>query len=177
MNNFIKRNLKQFSLIIIYLATIILSNLLITKFGTLIVIPVGFVLVGLDITTRDSLHELWPTKRWVKMGSLIAVGSFLSWVLNKDSGIIALASFIAFASSQFIDSLVYMMLKKYHYLLKVNGSNLFSALVDSTVFLSIAFGQFMPLLILAQFSAKFIGGFVWSLILRKVSTNKARMPI
>lgn len=113
---------KQWLLIGLYLSAIIAANLLVNQFGALIVIPVGFFLVGLDITTRDYLHEVWNSNRWLKMGILIAVGSLFSWLLNRSSGQIALASFVAFATSAIVDTFTYSWLFKKHYLVKVNGS-------------------------------------------------------
>lgn len=162
-------HIKQGILIGAYLIAIIAANLLVTIFGALVVIPVGFALVGLDITIRDYLHDIWVSRRWLKMGVLIAIGSLLSWLLNRNSVHIAIASFVAFASSEIVDTIIYAILHKRHALIKMNGSNIFSSLTDSIVFLTIAFGRFIPLLILAQFGAKFIGGFLWSLLIYKVS--------
>ena len=50
-------------------------------------------------------------------------------------------------------------------MVRVNGSNVFSAAVDSAVFPTLAFGVFLPWVILGQFAAKVAGGFVWSMIL------------
>ncbi|MFA5300225.1 MAG: VUT family protein [Lutibacter sp.] len=166
--------LKQFLFIGLYLIAIVLANIFVGIFGTIAVIPVGFCLVGLDITTRDTLHELWKTKRWLKMGLLIAFGSLISWLLNRDVAQIALASFVAFTVSAILDTLVYTKLYKRYYLIKVNGSNLFSSFSDSVLFISIAFGAFMPLLIFEQFMAKFIGGILWSLLLKKTFIEKSK---
>ena len=38
---------------------------------------------------------------------------------------------------------------------------------DSIVFPTLAFGLFMPEIVLGQFVAKFVGGFLWSLVLQK----------
>ena len=39
--------------------------------------------------------------------------------------------------------------------------------VDSILFPTIAFGSFLPLIVLGQFAAKVGGGFVWSLLLNR----------
>lgn len=62
--------IKQTILIGCYLGAIIVANLLVGKYGSMVVIPIGFLLVGFDITTRDTLHELWVTKRWLKMATI-----------------------------------------------------------------------------------------------------------
>lgn len=159
--------MKQIILIVLYLGAIILANLAVARFETLAVLPVGFFLIGLDLTSRDYLHEIWRSKLWLKMLLLIGTGSLLSWLLNKDAEQIALASFIAFLSAGVIDTISYHILGKRTFLVRVNGSNVFSAFTDSSVFLTIAFGSFMPMLILAQFGVKIAGGFMWSLLLRK----------
>jgi uncharacterized PurR-regulated membrane protein YhhQ (DUF165 family) len=52
----------------------------------------------------------------------------------------------------------YYFLFKQKFLIKTNGPNLGSAVVDSILFVTIAFGVFMPLIILGQFLAKVLGG-------------------
>ena len=101
------------------------------------------------------------------MALLIAIGSFISWVLNRNAGQIAVASFAAFACAGIADTLIYQMLHEREYLVKVNGSNVVSAAVDSLVVPTLAFGAFMPLIVLGQFFAKVCGGFLWSLVLKR----------
>jgi uncharacterized PurR-regulated membrane protein YhhQ (DUF165 family) len=162
-------------LVVMYLSSIVTANLLIGKWGTSIVIPVGFGLVAFDITSRDYLHEAWHKHLWLKMGLLIAVGSLLSWLLNTGVARIAIASFLAFGVSELIDTITYQLLRKKYYLIKVNGSNLFSAFADSAIFLTIAFGAFMPVLTIEQFCAKFFGGVLWSVLLSLVLRRKQRL--
>lgn len=166
--------MRQYWLIGGYLTAIVIANLLVTRFGTIAVLPVGFLFVGLDITGRDFLHETWTKNRWLKMALLIAAGSVLSWLINRDSEKIAIASFLAFAGAGIVDTLTYTLLQKYKFLIRVNGSNLFSSLTDSALFLTLAFGAFMPFLILSQFAVKVAGGFVWSLVLRRNQAETLR---
>lgn len=56
--------------------------------------------------------------------------------------------------------------------MRVNGSNVPAALVDSIVFPTIAFGALLPWIVLGQFAAKVLGGFVWSLLLNQVRTRE-----
>lgn len=129
----------------------------------------AFLFIGLDLTSRDKLHDAWHGRGlWWKMALLIASGSVLSWVINSGAGRIALASFIAFASAGLVDAVVYQVLKNRAWMVRVNGSNVFSALADSVIFPTLAFGVFMPLIILGQFTAKLAGGFMWSMIIRRV---------
>lgn len=158
--------------ILMYLAAIILANLSSTYFGASASIVNAFLFIGLDLTARDKLHEAWHKNGLVwKMGALIAAGSFLSWVINRDAGIIAVASFAAFACAALVDTIVYQFLHERSYIVKVNGSNVFSALVDSLVFPTIAFGGFLPLVTLGQFVAKVAGGALWAYFLGKVRSN------
>jgi len=152
--------------IFLYLAAIILANLSSAHFGPAASIVNAFLFIGLDLTSRDKLHEAWQGRGFIwKMGLLIAIGSLLSWLINRNAGMIAVASFAAFACAAIVDTIIYQILHKRSYIVKVNGSNVFSALVDSLVFPTIAFGGFMPLITLGQFAAKVAGGFIWALIL------------
>jgi len=156
--------------IILYLVAIILANLSVTYFmGTFpeITIVNAFLFIGLDLTARDQLHEAWRGNNLLpKMTALIAAGSLLSWLLNRNAGPIALASFAAFAAAAIVDTIVYHQLGSYPRWLRINGSNIPSAAVDSLVFPTLAFGGFLWTIVLGQFLAKTVGGFIWSLLFR-----------
>ena len=154
--------------IVMYLTAVILANLSSAYFGPSASVVNAFLFIGLDLTARDKLHEAWHKKGlpW-KMGLLILSGSVLSWILNRNAGMIAVASFVAFASASVIDTIAYQFLYKYNYFTKVNGSNVVSALVDSIIFPTIAFGGFLPLITLGQFISKVFGGAVWAWLLKK----------
>lgn len=160
-------------LIVLYLSAIVAANLLVAHFGASIVILNAFLFIGLDLTSRDSLHEKWEHKHlWLKMLALIATGSILSAALNWQATPIAIASFVAFACAGISDTIVYSLLGDKSRMVKMNGSNLISAAVDSVVFPALAFG--FPLLwsiMLGQFVAKTVGGFVWSLILSRINPD------
>lgn len=154
--------------ILLYLLAIVIANLLITQFGPILAIPVAFLCIGFDLTSRDKLHDAWQGKGLLwKMGLLIGSGSALSWLLNRNADKVALASLAAFAAAACVDTLVYYLLRDKAHLFKVNGSNLFSAAVDSLVFPTLAFGGFMPWVTLGQFAAKVLGGLLWSFILHR----------
>lgn len=162
-------------LVLLYLAAIVAANLSVAYFGPASTIVNAFLFIGLDITTRDMLHERWENKNfWLRMGSLIAVGAALSWLLNRDAGRVALASLIAFAASGLADTVVYILLHRFKRFTKVMGSNVVSAAVDSLVFPWVAFGSFMPLVVSGQFLAKVVGGFVWALVLNRFVWNRPR---
>lgn len=155
-------------LVALYLLAIVGANLSVAHFGPASTIVNAFLFIGLDITTRDMLHELWEHKNfWLRMGSLIAAGAILTWLLNRDAGRVALASVIAFAASGLADTVVYLVMHRSTRIRKVMGSNMVSAAVDSLVFPWVAFGAFMPLVVGGQFLAKVTGGFIWALILNK----------
>jgi hypothetical protein len=153
--------------VIMYLVAIILANLTVALYGPGMAIINAFLFIGLDLTARDRLHDAWRGDKLLpKMAALIAAGSILSWLLNRNAGQIALASFVAFAAAATVDAIVYHLLGKYPRWLRINGSNIPSAFVDSLVFPTLAFGGFMPAIVFGQFIAKTLGGFVWSLVFR-----------
>lgn len=153
--------------IVLYLASIVIANITVTIYGPSVSIINAFLFIGLDLTARDALHERWQHKHlWLKMFALIVAGSALSWLLNRNAGPIAIASLVAFLCAGVVDAVVYHGLRKHSRLVKVNGSNVLSAAVDSLVFPTLAFGGIMPLITLGQFAAKVLGGLVWSFVLR-----------
>lgn len=157
--------------VLILLASIVLANLTVAWFGPVATPINAFVLIGLDLSIRDRLHEAWHGKHLaLKMGGVVAVGGVITWLLSRGAGIIAIASVSAFSAALIADALIYEALFHRPALLKMNGSNLASAAVDSVLFPTIAFGAFMPGIIVAQFGAKLLGGFVWSLILTRRAT-------
>ena len=152
-----------------YLVAIIAANLLVARFGPAVTAINAFLFIGLDLTARDRLHDAWKHDRlWLRMAALIAAGSALTVALNWGAWQIALASFVAFACAGAVDTLVYHALGERARLVRVNGSNIVSAAVDSAVFPLLAFG-WPPLLLVmvGQFVAKAAGGFLWSLVLRR----------
>jgi uncharacterized PurR-regulated membrane protein YhhQ (DUF165 family) len=156
--------------VLMYLTAIVCANLAVTAWGPEVAIVTAFFFIGLDLTSRDALHDLWHGRSlWLKMGALILTGSLLSWVLNRNAGRVAVASFASFALSGTADAVAYTYLRRYARLLRVNGSNVVGAAADSVAFPTLAFGSFLPFIILGQFAAKVLGGFFWSLFLNDVS--------
>lgn len=154
--------------ILMYLGAIVLANVLTAMFGAGMSVINAFLFIGLDLTARDKLHDAWHGNGLVwKMGLLILAGSVLSWAVNHNAGSIALASFISFACAAMIDTVVYHVLRKKSFVIKANGSNVFSALTDSIIFPTIAFGGFLPLITLGQFIVKVLGGALWAHILSR----------
>lgn len=123
-----------------YIATIILANWSIRAFG---VVPVGFGLfapagvywVGLTFTLRDLTQE-----RLGRRATVIAVliGALVSALVSPQ---LALASVGAFLVSELLDMAVYTPLRARSWLLAVAASNTVGLVVDSILFLSLAFGS------------------------------------
>lgn len=152
-------------LVALYLAAIVVANITVALFGPSVVVLNAFLFIGLDITCRDALHEQWQTGRAWKMGLLIAAGSLISWLLNRAVAPIAIASCVAFALSALADTVVYTWLHERPWWIKVNGSNVVSAAVDSVIFPSLAFHAWLPWIVLGQFVAKVGGGALWAIVL------------
>lgn len=153
-------------LVIVYLAAIVAANLSIAAFGPAVAPLNAFLLIGLDLSARDRLHEQWRGNVLPRMAALIAAGSLLSWLLNRNAGPIALASFLAFGGAAIADTLVYAALGRSGWLTRANSSNAVSAVVDSLIFVPTAFGALLWPVIVMQVVAKIIGGFCWSWALR-----------
>ena len=156
---------------LMYISAIVAANLMVAKFGAGVTIINAFLFIGLDLVARDALHEKWDGRNlWRNMALLIAVGSVVSWGLNRDAGQIALASFLAFAAAGTVDTIAYHLLKGKPRLLRMNGSNAPAAAVDSIIFPLLAFG-WPPLLgiMAGQFLAKVFGGAVWSIIINRLT--------
>jgi len=153
----------------IYIAALVLANLLVAWLGPWFSPINAFVLIGLDLSLRDKLHEQWQNDRLIlKMGGLIIVASVVSYLLNPTAGTISLASFVAFALSMIADSIAYHFLRHKLWVIRSNGSNIAGAAVDSIAFPTIAFGGLMLEIVALQFIAKLFGGGIWSFLLTKI---------
>lgn len=150
----------------IYVCALVAANLLVSFFGPWFSVINSFVLIGLDLTLRDKLHDKWDGNPF-KIGSLIVVAGATSHLLNPAAGQIAIASVIAFCLSMTADSFVYQKLKDQPWEKRTTGSNLAGAAVDSIAFPTIAFGGLMPEIVAMQFASKIIGGFVWTFVLKE----------
>lgn len=158
----------------IYVAAIVGANLSIAAFGPWVSPINSFLLIGLDLTLRDRLHDAWGGRSlWPRMVGLILIAGAVSYLVNPAAGRIAVASAIAFIVAGLADAVVYHRLRSIAqtsgYMFRVNGSNAAGALADSILFPTLAFGAFMPAIIALQFAAKVGGGFVWSILLRRMT--------
>jgi uncharacterized PurR-regulated membrane protein YhhQ (DUF165 family) len=152
----------------IYIAALVTANLLVAWLGPWFSPINAFVLIGLDLSLRDKLHEEWKNDKLVlKMGGLIATASVVSYLWNPAAGPIALASFLAFALAMSADTIAYHFLRNKPWMIRSNGSNVAGAAVDSLVFPTIAFGGLLLHIVALQFVAKIVGGLIWSKILSR----------
>lgn len=161
--------------ILIFLFAIVLANLSVAYFGPVVTPINAFILIGLDLSLRDRIHEKWHRKRLgVKMFGLICAGAVITFGLNRGAGMICIASVVAFSGALVVDSLLYERFFKRPKLQKMNISNIGSAAVDSVLFPTIAFGVFMPVIVLLQFLAKVVGGALWAYFLTREDREKIR---
>jgi uncharacterized PurR-regulated membrane protein YhhQ (DUF165 family) len=129
----------------LYVGTIFGANWAIATFG---LVPVGFGLLapagvyfaGLAFTFRDLTQESLG-RRWT-FGAIL-LGAGLSALVSPQ---FALASGVAFLLSETADLLVYSPLRERHWLGAVALSNTVGLVVDSALFLLLAFGSlaFLP---------------------------------
>lgn len=150
---------------IIYVLAICAANFSVHVFGPLVTPLNAFLFIGLDFVIRDKLHERIGILR---MFCLITIAGVISFAVNPATDMIAIASVAAFSLAATADATVYQALIKKPWLVKSNGSNIASSAVDSVVFPLIAFGAFLPWVVVGQFIAKVFGGAVWSWLLRGV---------
>ena len=126
-----------------YVGTILAANAAVQHFGP---VPVGFGLLapagvffaGLAFILRDLLQETSRRPKTYVLAA-IAVGTVVSFVTGV--GRIAEASAAAFLISELLDFAVYTPLRSRGFLIACAASNVVGAIVDSVVFLSIAFGS------------------------------------
>lgn len=159
-------------LVAVYLAAIVAANLAVAEWGPRAAIYNAFLLIGLDLTCRDWLHELWRGHLLRNMAALIVAGSALSYVLGLALGSgpfvgrVALASCVAFGAAATADAVVYQLLRRRDWYERVNQSNVVGAAVDSFVFVALWPFGFAFTLAFTLFAAKVAGGVVWSFLLR-----------
>lgn len=176
--------MRRSALVVVYLAAIVSANLSVAHWGAPAAIYNAFLFIGLDLSTRDALHDLWRGRLLRNMVALIVTGALLSWLLGlyaddllravgidaqepPSVGRIALASAIAFASAALADSVLYHLLRRRSWYERVNQSNIVGAAVDSLVFVALWPFGFDFSLAFSLFAAKVAGGVVWSFLLKR----------
>lgn len=152
------------------MGAIVAANYSVALFGPSVSPINAFLLIGLDLSLRDKIHDKYG---FGFAAILTVIAAAVSYWLNPAAGMIAVASAISFLIANLADGSIYQALTNRTPLIKMNGSNTAGALVDSIVFPTIAFGSIMPEIMLLQFIAKVVGGALWSWPLsRKGFINK-----
>lgn len=159
----------RYTVSFLYLIGIIAANVLVGFFGELAVVIVPFLFVSLTMISRDILHDR-VSRLW--MFGLIAIGSIISYLLNY--GIIALASFTAFAVSESIDYFIYKWLRG-RFMARAVVSTIISSIIDSIIFIHIAFGFDLNIVIM-QSLAKIIGSTILAFVYCRIN-NKPCLKI
>lgn len=123
-----------------YVGSVWLANWLVSHYG---VVPVGFALqapaavyvVGVAFTLRDLVQS--TLGRWWVVAA-IAAGAALSWIVSPT---FAVASGVSFLVSEAADFVVYTPLEQRDWRFAVVCSNVVGLIVDSLLFLALAFGS------------------------------------
>lgn len=116
-----------------YTGAIVATN---AAFSTLGPVFATFVLAGLTLAVRDWVHEVWG---WKVAFVAVLIGAGLSALVADPA--IAVASLVAFLVAETLDLLVYSKLRKHGRSLAVAASGTVGSVIDSLVFLTIAFGS------------------------------------
>lgn len=142
--------LKTISLTATFAATIPVANWLISNVGTACIpngpclLPVGFgltapsgvLVVGASLVFRDMVHESGGAKAAL---IAIAIGGILSALFAPPT--LVVASVLAFVLAELADLAVYAPLRAKRLWLAVLLSGVAGAVIDSAVFLLVAFGS------------------------------------
>lgn len=156
------------ALVVAFLASLTVANLLAAHDPSWIYVN-ALVLIGLDLTTRDVLHDRWGRRRVPYMGALVLAGAAIAYLVNDDAQRVAIASACAFAAAFLVDAAVYAAVRWRPWLERVTLSNVPSSIVDSIVFPWIAFGALDWKVVAALAGCKIGGGVVWALVLERVT--------
>lgn len=134
---------------VLFVGTVWFANWLLARYGVVSIgfdlqAPAGVFVVGLAFTLRDIVH------RTLGRGAVVAcivIGCALAYLIEANVSIpgghvsIAVASAAAFLLSETADMLVYAPLEERTFLGAVAASNTVGAVVDSALFLWLAFGS------------------------------------
>ncbi|MGW5049781.1 VUT family protein [Actinokineospora sp. NPDC004072] len=123
-----------------YLLSVVAANTASAHWPPLVVgglvVPAGTLFAGAGLTARDLVHDTLGASG-VAVG--IAVGAGLSAVVASPR--IAAASVVAFTASELVDALIYTRMRRRTRLGAVAVSNLGGLVVDSLLFVPLAFGD------------------------------------
>lgn len=133
----------------LFVATVWFANWLLSKYGVVPIglglsAPAGVFAVGLAFTLRDVVHR---TLGRVAVFACILAGCLLAYFIEANAHIpgghvsVAVASALAFLFSETSDLAVYTPLEERSFLGAVAASNVVGTVVDSALFLWLAFGS------------------------------------
>jgi hypothetical protein len=171
------RSTKVGALVALWLAAIVAANLTLTHFGPGWILPNAFFLIGLDFITRDRLADFWGTTRWLKMALMIAAGGALSYWLNRNAAQIAFASTVSFCAAELVEAIAYHLLRRQPWADRAPKAALLAAAVDSVVFPTLAFHQFVFTVSFGQFCAKLAGATFWTWVIARTVPAPAVAPV
>lgn len=126
----------------VYIGSIVAANAALERFGFVplfglqslgVTVPAGIYAAGFTLVARDALREL--TTRAVVVGAIVA-GALLAWWVEPA---FAVASGTAFLLSELADGAVYEPFRRRHWIAGVWSSQAVGAVIDSVVFLWLAF--------------------------------------
>lgn len=125
---------------LLFVGTVFAANWAIERYGVVsvgfgLVAPAGVYFAGLAFTLRDVTHR--TLGRWAVLAAIL-IGAGLSYLVSPR---FALASAVAFLASELCDLAVYEPVRKRGWLPAVITSNVVGLVVDSTLFLWLAFGS------------------------------------
>jgi len=134
--------------------------------------PSGVLTVGAALVLRDVVQRCLGLTWGL---AAIAVGTMLSAMVAPTA--LVLASGIAFALSEFADFAVYTPLQQRRLTLAVVASSVVGLVVDSVVFLTLAFGslQFLPGQVVGKLWAVLIAIPLMRLLRRAKAGTRARL--
>jgi len=129
-----------FVLLMGYVAAIVAANWAIARFG---IVPVGFGLMapagvffaGLCFEFRDLVQD--TLGRWWAVVAIL-IGAFLSAFISKQ---FAVASGVAFLLGELADFTIYTPMRQRFWLVAMIVANTIGDIVDSAIFLYLAFGS------------------------------------
>ena len=107
-------------------------------------VSIGTLFFGATFTLRDRIHRRGRRAVYATIGAALLVNVAVAAALGTPARIIA-ASFVSIALAEAADTEVYQRLLGRAWMVRVLGSNLVSAPLDSALFVLLAFGGVLPL--------------------------------
>ena len=187
MKNFTARRMIGLLSLVLFILTIPVGNWVVMNVGFVclkdgpclipvapgMMAPSGVLLAGFALVLRDAVQSLLG-KRWTIFA--IAVGAVISGFLSDPA--IVLGSTCAFLFSELADFAVYTPLRERHLTTAIIASGLVGSLVDSVIFLSLAFGSLDFVLgqVLGKFWMSLIAGTVL-IMYRRYRSQETRVNL